>query len=87
MTKEFFTELNLLVAKEAKRYQTEQLQETDWTLERAMEEHGLTINQARKLLNNMAAAGHFEKIRIASGGGAAKVAYRPVEKKDAKKAS
>ena len=79
---EFIKDLNALVAREARRYRLEALQETDWTIQRVMQEHGLTEEQARKLLDELTSQGHFEKIRIANpNGGGTRIAYRPVEKK------
>lgn len=78
----FFTDLNALIAQEAKKCKLEQVQETDWTVERMREEHGLTITQARRLLNNLASQGHFKKVKIPNpNGGGHRIAYRPIEKK------
>lgn len=78
----FIQELNSLVAKEAGRYKLEPARETDWTIARAMEEHGLSEAQARKLLERLTRQGRFEKVKVANpNGGPTRMAYRPVEKK------
>ena len=61
----------------------ETLQETDWTVQRMMNEHGLSEDQSRKALDELTRQGLFKKIKVAnpSGAGARMIAYRPVEKK------
>lgn len=80
-TGEFFQELNALVAQEAKKVQLEELQETDWTIQRVMDQYSLSINQARRLLNNLAEQGHCFKVKTPNpNGGGARIAYRPIQK-------
>lgn len=78
----FFEELNKIVAAQAAHYKYEELLPTDWTVERMMEEHGLSVYQSRKVLDHMAKEGYFKKIKIAGeNGGSWRRAYRPIEKK------
>ena len=78
----FMSDLNALIAKEASRYRLEELRDTDWTIQRMMSEQRLSEPQARKVLDKLAADGHFTKVKVPNpNGGGCRVAYRPLEKK------
>lgn len=79
---EFREALQKIIESEVAKVERLPLEETDLTMDRVIARYHLSDRQARKLLKTLTGKGLVKRIRVYSDSEPARIAWRPVEKKE-----